>query len=90
MKYLSEFQNVIWRVQFIYKRVFSFRLQSSYIRECSELGCNILNEVLTFISKRHANSSIGNPTQKLDLTVLVHEVQLNESQNKINARLLIS
>ena len=27
----------------IYKRMFSFRLQSSYIRECPELGCNLLD-----------------------------------------------
>ena len=25
----------------IYKRMLSFRLQSSYIRECPDLGCNL-------------------------------------------------
>ena len=30
----------------IYKRMLSFRLQSSYIRECPELGCNLKDAVL--------------------------------------------
>ena len=56
----------------IYKGMFSFMLQSSYIRECPELGCNHLDVALMFISKCHSKSSIGNPTQKQVL--LVHEV----------------
>ena len=51
----------------IYKRMFRFRLQSSYIRECRELGCNHLDVVLMFISICHTKSSIGNPTQKPDI-----------------------
>ena len=46
----------------IYKRMFSFRLQSSYIRECPKLGYNLLDVVIMFISKCHTKSSIGNPT----------------------------
>ena len=52
----------------IYKRMFSLGLQSSYIRECPELGCNLLDVVLMFISKCHMKSSMENPTQKPDIT----------------------
>ena len=48
----------------IYKRMFSFRLQSPYTRKCPELGCNLLHVVLMLISKCHTKGSIGNPTQK--------------------------
>ena len=44
--------------------MFSFRLQSSYIRECPELGCNLLDVVLMFISKCHTKSSIDKLTPK--------------------------
>ena len=52
----------------IYKKMFSLRSQSSYIRECPELCCNLLDVVLMYISKCHTKSSIGNPTQKSAIT----------------------
>ena len=49
----------------ICKRMLSCRLQSSYIRKCPGLGCNLLDVVLMgFFSKCLTKSSIGNPTQK--------------------------
>ena len=63
--------------------MFSNRLQSSYIRECLELGSNLLYVVLIIISKCHTKSSIGNQTKKKPQILLVHEVNLNEMNPKI-------
>ena len=42
----------------------------NHIRECPELCCIILDVVLMYISKCHTKSSIGNPTQKPDITCI--------------------
>ena len=49
--------------------MFSIRLQSSYIRECPELGCNLLDVVLMFISNEMSYEEFNwKSSTKTDIT----------------------
>ena len=70
--------------------MFSIRLQSSYIRECPEWGCNLLDVVLIFISKCQTNSSTGSQTQRPDITYTQGRMKWIPNQNKCTIYFIIS